>query len=112
MPSRLSGFKIFWPGVEICLKLGVAVVMLMAVFLPLAWAHREHAEAQLWREVACTYRLKEALRERLITATDLHGRPCARLTELGFRPERPALLDGARASTRDYGVWPAASVSE
>jgi hypothetical protein len=112
MPPRLSGFKIFRPGVEVCLKISLAGVMLMVVFLPLAWGYRQHAEAQVWRDIACTYRLKEALRQRLVSAADLNGRPCVRLSELGLRLERPVLSPGARASAFDYGVWPAASVSE
>ena len=94
----------FWPGVEICLKIGLALVTLMVIVLPLAWGYRQHAAAELWRDVACAYRLKEALRERLISSADLGGRPCARLNELGlgFEPS-PAF---------PVGVWPAASVSE
>ena len=99
MPARLSGLKIFRPGVEICLKIGLALVMVVVVILPLAWGYRQHAEAELWRDVACTYRLKEALRERLISQADLGGRPCARLDELGLRFEPPV-------------AWPSASVSE
>ena len=112
MPPRLSGFKVFWPGVEFCLKITLAVVLLVVVFWPVAWGYRQHAEAQVWRDLACTYRLKEALRERLISPADLNGRPCARLAELGLRLEPPILLPGARASALDLGVWPAASVSD
>ena len=111
MNPRLSGFKVFWPGVEICLKLGLALVTLMAVVLPLAWGYRQHAEAELWRDVACAYRLKEALRERLISPADLGGRACARLDELGLRFEPPAAFP-ARAATIRHSVWPSASVSE
>jgi hypothetical protein len=112
MNPRLSGFKVFWPGVETGLKISVAVMLVMVVFLPLAWAYRQHAEAQVWRDIACTYRLKEALRDRMISPADLHGRPCSRLAELGLRLERPILFPGMRASMFDYGVWPAASVSD
>ena len=112
MPPRLRGFKVFRPGVEACLKTGLAVVILMVIILPLAWGYRQHAEAEVWRDIACTYRLKEALRERLVSAADLNGRPCARLAQLGLRLERPALFSGARASALDAGVWPAAFVSE
>lgn len=111
MPPRLSGFKVFWPGVETALKLGLTVVLLVVVFLPLAWGYRQHADAQAWRDVACTYRLKEALRDRLITAADLNGRPCARLAQLGLGLERPSDLPRARVPG-DHGVWPSASVSE
>jgi hypothetical protein len=112
MPPRLSGLKVFRPDVELCLKLTLAVIMLTVVLMPLVWAYRQRAEAQLWREVACTYRLKEALRERLVSAADLNGRPCARLTELGLLLERPTLFPRTRASMSDRVAWPAASVSE
>jgi hypothetical protein len=111
MPPRLSGFKVFWPGVEIGLKIGLTLVMIVVVVVPLAWGYRQHAEAELWREVACAYRLKEALRDRLIAHAELGGRPCARLDELGLRFE-PAVAFPARATTRGLGVWPSASVSE
>ena len=111
MPPRLSGLKVFWPGVEICLKIGLALAMVVAVVVPLAWGYRQQAEAELWRDVACAYRLKEALRERLISPADLGGRPCARLEELGLRFEPPSAFP-ARATTTGYRVWPSASVSE
>jgi hypothetical protein len=104
--------KIFRPGVEACLKVALGVVMLVAVFLPLAWGYRQHADAQAWRQIACTYRLKEALRNRLISAADLNSRPCARLAELGLSLERPVMLPGARAAAFDDGLWPSASVSD
>lgn len=110
MPPRLSGLKVFWPGVEISLKIGLALVMIMVVVLPLAWGYRQHAEAELWREVACAYRLKEALRDRRIGHAEV-GRPCARLDELGLQFE-PAVAFPARATTLGRGVWPSASVSE
>lgn len=104
MPPRLSGFKVFWPGVERCLKIGLALVTLVVIVVPLAWGYRQHAEAELWRDVACAYRLKEALRERRISPADIGGRPCARLNELGLRLEPSPVFP--------VGVWPAASVSE
>jgi hypothetical protein len=103
--------KVFWPGVEMCLKTGLALVLIMVVVLPLAWGYRQHAEAELWREVACAYRLKEALRERLIGHAELGGRPCVRLAELGLRFE-PAAAFPARATTLGHRVWPSASVSD
>jgi hypothetical protein len=103
--------KVFWPGVEICLKIGLAVLMIIALVLPIAWGYRQHAEAEQWREVACAYRLKEALRDRLIAHADVGGRPCARLDELGLQFE-PAAAVPARATTPGHGVWPSASVSE
>ena len=112
MPPRLSGFKVFWPGVEICLKIGLALVMVMVVVMPLAWGYRQHAEAELWRDVACAYRLKEALRERIISPGDLAGRPCARLEELGLRFEPGPTFARTRAAAIRHSVWPSASVSE
>jgi hypothetical protein len=112
MPPRLSGLKVFRPGVEMCLRLGLVAVLLVVVFLPVAWGYRQHTQAEVWHDLACRYRLKEALRERLVTPADLHGRACARLAELGLELARPSLLPGARASAADPGVWPAASVSE
>jgi hypothetical protein len=104
--------KVFWPGVELCLRIGLALVMVMVVLLPLAWGYRQHAEAEMWRDLACTYRLKEALRERLISPADVGGRACARLDDLGLSLEPTPTFSRARAATLGPGVWPAASVSE
>ena len=112
MPPRLSGLKIFRPRVEVCLKVTLGVAMLMAVFLPLAWGYRQHADAQAWREIVCAYRLKEVLRHRLTSAADLSRRPCARLAELGLGLDRPFVLSGTRASPVDDRLWPSASVSD
>ena len=109
MPPRLSGFKVFRPGVEICLKLGLALVVVMMVVLPLAWGYRQHAQAELWHDVACAYRLKEALRERRISPADVAGRPCARVNDLGLQFEQPV----ARTTSVGHdGVWPSAAVSD
>ena len=107
MPPRLSGLKVFWPGVERGLKIALGLVVVMMVVLPLAWGYRQHAQAELWRDVACTYRLKEALRERRISPADVAGRPCTRLNELGLQFE-PA----ARTTGLGRAVWPSAAVSE
>ena len=109
MPPRLSGFKVFRPGVEICLKLGLALVVVMMVVLPLAWGYRQHAQAELWHDVACAYRLKEALRERRISPADVAGRPCARVNELGLQLEHPL---ARTTNVGDNGVWPSAAVSD
>jgi hypothetical protein len=91
-----------------CLKLGLTVVVVTMVVLPLAWGYRQHAHAELWHDVACAYRLKEALRERRIGPVDVVGRPCARLHELGLQFEQPV----ARTTSVAEGVWPAAAVSD
>jgi hypothetical protein len=103
MPQRLTGLKVFWPEVETCLRLGLAVVLLMGVFLPLAWSYRQHAEAELWHDVACAYRLQEALRDRVIAAGGRIDRPCERLARLGLSLAAPS---------RDDRLWPAASVHD
>jgi hypothetical protein len=112
MHPRLSGLKVFWPGVETCLRLGLVGILFVVVFLPLAWGYRQHTQAEAWHDLACRYRLKEALRDRLVTSADLSGPPCVRLAELGLELEPPTLLPRPRASAPDPGVWPAASVSE
>ena len=102
----------FWPGVETCLRLGLVGILLVVVFLPVAWGYRQHTQAEAWHDLACRYRLKEALRDRLVTSADLGGPPCARLAELGLELEPPRPLPRARPSGLDHRVWPAASVSE
>jgi hypothetical protein len=103
MPQRLTGLKVFWPEVETCLRLGLAVVLLMGVLLPVAWSYRQHAEAELWHDLACAYQLQEALRDRVIAAGGRSGRPCERLARLGLSLAAPSMNDR---------LWPAASVQD
>lgn len=109
MAPRLTGLKVFRPDVEACLRIALAVLVLTVVLLPLVWGYRQHSEAQAWRDLACAYRLKEALRERPVPAVHLTGRagPCARLAELGMSLEPPR-----RGPAFDPRVWPSASVRD
>jgi len=84
--ARVTGFKVFRPGVEAALKALAVAALLALLVLPLAWGYQQRNEARLWREIACTYRLKEALSDgRLLTPADLRGEACARLSELGLQ---------------------------
>jgi hypothetical protein len=87
----MRGFKIFHPEVEAVLKALAAIAVLTVIVLLVAWGHRQRDEARAWREIACAYRLKEALGDgRLATAADLRGYPCERLDDLGLRLARRA----------------------
>ena len=87
--ARVTGFKVFRPGVETALKTLAVVALLALVLLPLAWGYQQRSEARAWREIACAYRLREALSDgRLLTPADLRGDPCARLSELGLQLAR------------------------
>jgi len=89
--ARVTGFKVFRPGVEAALKALAVAALVALVVLPFAWGYQQHSEARAWREIACTYRLKEALSDgRLLTPADLRGDPCARLSELGLQLARRA----------------------
>lgn len=89
--ARVTGFKIFRPEVETVLKTLGAMVLLTLLVLPLAWGYHQRSEARAWREIACAYRLKEALSDgRLMTAADLRSDPCERLDDLGLRLARRA----------------------
>lgn len=83
--ARVRGFKVFRPEVEAALKILAVVALLTLLVLPLAWGYQQRNEARAWREIACAYRLKEALSDgRLATAADLRSDPCARLDDLGL----------------------------
>jgi|SRR5690349_18859677 hypothetical protein len=87
--GRLTGFKVFRPEVEAVLRALGAIVLLSLLVLPFAWGYQQRSEARAWREIACAYRLKEALSDgRLVTAADLKSDPCDRLDDLGLRLAR------------------------
>jgi hypothetical protein len=83
--ARVRGFKIFHPEVEAVLKALATVAVLTVMVLLVAWGYQQRSEARVWREIACAYRLKEALSDgRLVTDADLGTDPCVRLDELGL----------------------------
>ncbi len=87
--ARVKGFKVFRPEVEAVLKTLAVVALLTLLVLPLAWGYQQRNEARAWREIACAYRLKEALGDgRLETVADRRGDPCERLEDLGLRLAR------------------------
>jgi hypothetical protein len=83
---RLTGLKALLPEVEATVRAVAAIFMLTLVVLPMAWGYQQRAEARQWREMACSYRLRQALTDaRLLTASDERGNPCTRLDDLGLR---------------------------
>jgi hypothetical protein len=89
--ARVTGLKIFRPEVEAFLKAIAVIALGTLLVLPLAWGYRQRNEARAWREIACAYRLKEALSDgRLLRAADQRVDPCERLADLGLQLARRA----------------------
>jgi hypothetical protein len=54
--------RFFRREVEVTLKgLGVIGLLILTV-LPVAWGYEQRQQARLWRNVACTYRIREVER--------------------------------------------------
>jgi hypothetical protein len=88
---RVTGLKIFRPEVESVVRIVGVIATLAMVMLPAAWGYQQRAEARAWREMACSYRLREALSDgRLVTPSDLASSPCDRLDHLGVQLARRA----------------------
>ena len=86
---RVTGLKVFRPEVEALIRIAGVVATLTMLVLPVAWGYQQRSEARAWREMACAYRLREALSDgRLATTTDLTANPCDRLDDLGLRLAR------------------------
>ena len=84
--TRLTGLKALVPEVEATVRAVAAIFMLMLVVLPVAWGYQQRAEARQWREMACSYRLRQAMSDaRLLAANDARTNPCTRLDDLGLR---------------------------
>lgn len=78
--------RVFWPEVERVITVVLVGAVVGAFALALAWGYRQHAEARTWRAAACTYRLREVVRQTnsLLVVTPKDGADCATLARLGF----------------------------
>jgi len=73
--ARVTGFKVFRPGVEAALKTLAVAALLALLVLPLAWGYQQRTRRASGARIACTYRLKEALSDgRLLTPADVRRR--------------------------------------
>jgi hypothetical protein len=56
-----------------------------AFLLPVTWGYRQGQQARAWRETACAYRLRDAVRRTNSMLTLRSGDdPCATLARLGL----------------------------
>jgi hypothetical protein len=77
--------RFFKPEVQRVINLMAVGVVVGAFALPVAWGYRQGREARAWREMACAYRLREAVRRTNSMLTVRHGDdPCATLSRLGL----------------------------
>lgn len=92
----------FRPEVEVLLRGAAAIAFLTALVLPLAWGYHQRRQAQAWRQVACEYRLREAVRMSRFLAFDNADDACERLARLGLELDGPplTLTAGGRRAPR------------
>jgi hypothetical protein len=77
--------RFFKPEVQRIINVVVVGAMAGAFLLPVAWGYRRGQEARAWRETACAYRLREAVRRTNSMLTVGSGAdPCATLARLGL----------------------------
>jgi hypothetical protein len=77
--------RFFRPEVERVVRVVVIGVAVGALLLPLTWAYQHRRAARAWRETACTYRLREAVRLTNAMLTVKSGDDaCATLSRLGL----------------------------
>jgi hypothetical protein len=99
--------KFFRREIEVTLKALGALTLAALIVLPAAWGYEQRRQARAWRNVACTYRLKEVTRStRFVAAVERGSDACALLERLGlshaemdFRPEAEFVVLPARAAS-------------
>ena len=78
--------RLFRPEVQRIINPVVMGAAVGAFVLPVSWGYRKGQEARAWRETACAYRLREAVRRTngMLTAGAGETDPCATLSRLGL----------------------------
>jgi hypothetical protein len=78
--------RIFRHEIEVTLKMVGVVTLLGLIVLPAAWGYEQRRQARAWRNVACTYRIKEVTRSLAFVAANIERTPdpCAALARLGL----------------------------
>ena len=101
--------RIFRREVEVTLKvLGVSMLVGLIV-LPIVWGYQQRAEARMWQNVACAYRIKEVTRHTPFMAPVERGADaCTTLARLGFQVTEPDFVQlaatGWRTGDARYGT--------
>ncbi len=77
--------RFFKPEVQRVINVVAIGAAVGAVLLPVTWGYRRGQEARAWRETACAYRLREAVRQTNSMLTVGSGADaCATLSRLGL----------------------------
>ena len=85
-----GGMRFFKPGVQRIINVVVIGTVVGALALPLSWGYRQRQEARTWRETACAYRLREAVRRtNFMLAVKDGENACATLARLGVDVAAP-----------------------
>jgi len=82
--------RFFKPGIELTFKSVGLIVLVSLVTLPLSWAYEQRQKARTWQNIACAYRIKEAVRRAPILAgADYVRDPCGTVARLGLELDMP-----------------------
>ena len=83
--------RFFRREVEISLKVLGVVILAGLIVLPIVWGYQQRAQARMWQNVACAYRIKEVTRQTplMMTGVDRSADACTTLARLGFQLAEP-----------------------
>lgn len=85
--------RFFRREVEITLKALGVVILVALIVLPIVWGYEQRAQARMWQNVACAYRIKEVTRQTpSITAVERASDACTTLARLGFQLSEPDFM--------------------
>ena len=82
--------RFFRPEIETTLKMLGVMTLIGLIVLPMAWGYEQRKQAKTWQNVACVYRIKEAVRRTPIIATVDYGQDaCSTVARLGLDLDPP-----------------------
>ena len=101
--------RFFRREVEVTLKVLGVVILGGVIVLPIVWGYQQRAEARMWQNVACAYRIKEVTRHTpSMSPVERGADACTTLARLGFQLTEPDFVPlaatGWRTGDARYGT--------
>lgn len=101
--------RFFRREIEVTLKVLGVMILAGLIVLPIVWGYQQRAEARMWQNVACAYRIKEVTRQTpFMAGVERAPDACTTLARLGFQLAEPEFVPlaatGWRTGDARYGT--------
>ena len=81
----MGSTRLFRQGIERILHAAAILALMGAIVAPVGWGYEQRHQARTWRQIACTYRLREVARGTSFLVNVDHQRDaCDTLRQLGL----------------------------